>query len=256
MTAYSPQIEVVADREALNQAAAKKFLLLVQTAVQKQGRFSVALSGGSTPRDFYALLADPAAEYLGQLPWDKLHFFWGDERHVLPDNAESNYRMAYEALLSKVPVPEGNIHRIQAELSDPEAAARAYEEELRHFFNQSSGGSPHFDLALMGLCPDGHTASLFPQTAALHERDRWVVANWVQKLHTHRITLTVPALCPSGEVVFLVAGGDKATALRDVLHGPFHPDQWPAQIFRNCTNPVVWIIDQLAARQLPKRPNA
>lgn len=256
MTAYCPQIEIVSDREALTRAAAKRFLTLAQTAVKKQGRFTVALSGGSTPRDFYALLADSAAEYRDQLPWDKLHFFWGDERHVPPDDKDSNYRMAYEAMLSKVSLPETNIHRIQAELPDPEAAARAYEEELRRFFNVPGGGSPHFDLALMGLGPDGHTASLFPQTAALHERERWVLANWVQKLHTHRITLTVPALCQSGEVVFLVAGGDKATALRDVLHGPYHPDQWPAQIFRNCTNPVIWIVDQLAARQLPKRPGA
>ncbi|HET6880536.1 MAG TPA: 6-phosphogluconolactonase [Pirellulales bacterium] len=253
MTAYSPQIEVVADREALSQSAAKKFLELSRAAIKARGHFSVALSGGSTPRDFYALLADPDAEFRGQLAWDKLHFFWGDERHVPPDHADSNYRMAFEAMLSKAPVPQTNIHRIQAELSDAEAAARAYEEELRRFFKVGEGGSPHFDLALMGLGPDGHTASLFPQTAALHERDRWVVANWVQKLHKHRITLTVPALCPSANILFLVAGGDKATALRDVLHGPFHPDQWPAQIFRNCTSPVTWLIDQLAARQLPKR---
>lgn len=252
MTAYSPQIQVVADREALTQAAAKRFLASAQSAVQSRGRFAVALSGGSTPRDLYALLADPDAEYRGQLPWDKIYLFWGDERHVPPDHADSNYRMASEAMLSKVPLPAGNVHRIQAELADAEAAARAYEDELRQFFNTAGVGTPHFDLALMGLGPDGHTASLFPQTSALHERDRWVVANWVQKLHTHRITLTVPALCPSAEILFLVAGGDKAIALRDVLHGPFHPDQWPAQIFRNCTNPVVWIVDQLAARQLPK----
>lgn len=253
MSAYSPTIQVVPDREALSRAAANKFLALSQAAIEKQGHFSVALSGGSTPRDFYALLASSEADFRGQLTWEKLHFFWGDERHVPPDHAESNYRMAYEAMLSKVPVPKSNVHRIQTEMGDAEAVARAYEEELRQFFNAHHGGQPRFDMALMGLGPDGHTASLFPQTAALHEREHWVVANWVQKLHTHRITLTVPALCPSAEILFLVAGGDKATALRDVLHGPFHPDQWPAQIFRNCTNPVVWLIDQLAARQLPKR---
>lgn len=256
MTASSPQIEVVADRNALTHAAAKRFLALVQAAVQSHGRFTVALSGGSTPRDLYALLADPAAEYRNQLPWDKLHFFWGDERHVPPNDKDSNYRMAHEAMLSKVPLPVGNVHRIQAELADADAAARAYEEELRRFFDLPSGGAPRFDLALMGLGPDGHTASLFPQTAALHERERWVTANWVQKLHTHRITLTVPALSPAGEILFLVAGADKAIALRDVLHGPFHPDQWPAQVFRNCANPVVWLVDELAARQLPKQTGA
>jgi 6-phosphogluconolactonase len=253
MTAYSPHIQVVADREALSWTAAQKFLELSQAAIKRHGRFSVALSGGSTPRDFYALLANPDAEFRNQLAWDKLDLFWGDERHVPPDDAESNYRMANEAMLSKAPVPETNIHRVRAELPDAEAAARAYEEELRRYFNVAQGGSPHFDLALMGLGPDGHTASLFPQTPALHERDLWVVANWVQKLHKYRITLTAPALCSAANILFLVAGGDKATALRDVLHGPFHPDQWPAQIFRNCTSPVTWLIDQLAARQLPKR---
>jgi 6-phosphogluconolactonase len=252
MPAYSPSLEVVADRDELSRAAADRFCAQAQQAVHDRGRFTVALSGGSTPRDFYALLANEEAGYRNQLAWDKLHFFWGDERHVPPDDAESNYKMAYEAMLSKVPVPAGNIHRIAAEMPDAEEAARAYEAELRQFF-QADSGPPRFDLALMGLGPDGHTASLFPQTAALHEKERWVVSNWVQKLHTHRITLTAPLLCQALEVLFLVAGGDKAIALRDVLHGPYHPDQWPAQIFRNCSAQVVWIVDQLAARQLPKR---
>ncbi|HVX15058.1 MAG TPA: 6-phosphogluconolactonase [Pirellulales bacterium] len=253
MGAYSPQIQVVADRDALCRAAADLFLSLSQAAVQQRGRFTVALSGGSTPRDFYALLANPDAPYRGQLAWDKLFFFWGDERHVPPDHADSNYRMANEALLSKAPVPEGNIHRIQAEMPDAEMAAHAYQENLQSFFQLSGDCPPCFDLALMGLGPDGHTASLFPQTAALHERDRWVAANWVQKLHTHRITLTVPVLTRAAEILFLVAGADKATALRDVFHGPYHPDQWPAQVFRNSAGHVAWLIDQLAARQLPKR---
>lgn len=253
MTAYSPHIEVVSDRDALSRAAADKFLALSQAAIQARGRFAVALSGGSTPRDFYALLANADADYRGRIAWDKLHFFWGDERHVPPDNPESNYRMANEALLSKVPVPEPNIHRIKAEMPDADQAAREYEDELRRFFQAEAGKPPRFDLNLMGLGPDGHTASLFPQTAALHEKDRWVVGNWVQKLHTHRITLTAGVLCGAAEILFLVAGGDKATALRDVLHGPYHPDQWPAQIFRNCGGHVTWLVDQLAARQLPKR---
>jgi len=249
----SPHIKIVENGVALSRAAAEAFLAYAQKAVQQQGRFTVALSGGSTPRDFYALLADPNAPYRGQLAWDKIHFFWGDERHVPPDHVDSNYRMAQEAMLSKVPLPAENVHRIQAELPDAAAAAQAYEDELRRFFQPPAAQPPNFDLALMGLGPDGHTASLFPQTAALHEKQRWVVANWVQKLHTHRITLTAPVLCHAKKVLFLVAGGEKAIALRDVFHGPYHPDQWPAQIFRNCSGQVEWIADQLAARQLPKR---
>jgi 6-phosphogluconolactonase len=246
------RIEIVPDREALSRVAADEFCARAREAIDDHGRFSVALSGGSTPRDFYALLANPDAPYCSQLAWDKIHFFWGDERHVPPDHAESNYRMANEAMLSKAPVPSDNVHRILAEMPDADAAAQAYEEELRRFFRPDEGRRPRFDLALMGLGPDGHTASLFPQTPALHEKQRWVMENWVQKLHTDRITLTVPVLCNAAHVLFLVAGADKAVALRDVLHGPYHPDQWPAQIFRNCSAHVVWLIDQLAARQLPK----
>lgn len=249
----SPQIQIVESTDALSHAAAERFLACAKKAVEERGRFSVALSGGSTPRDFYALLANPDAPYRGQLAWDKIHFFWGDERHVPPDHAESNYRMANEAMLSTVPVPAANVHRIQAEMPDPAAAAEAYETELRRFFQPPAGEWPSFDLALMGLGPDGHTASLFPQTAALHEKQRWVVGNWVQKLHKHRITLTVPVLCHARVVLFLAAGGEKAIALRDVFHGPYHPDQWPAQVFRHSCGHVEWIIDQLAARQLPKR---
>lgn len=249
----SPRIEILADRDALSRAAAEEFCTLAQKAIDDHGRFSVALSGGSTPRDFYALLANPESPYRGRLAWEKIHFFWGDERHVPPDHNESNFRMANEVMLSKAPVPQANVHRIQAEMPSAEAAAQAYEDELRRFFHLENDQPPRFDLALMGLGPDGHTASLFPQTAALHEKRRWVVGNWVQKRHTHRITLTAPVLCNAGEVLFLVAGGDKAIALRDVLHGPYHPDQWPAQIFRNCSAHVVWLLDQLAARQLPKR---
>lgn len=249
----SPPIRIVESTDALSRAAAERFVACAKQAIDARGRFSVALSGGSTPRDFYALLANPDAPYRGQLAWDKIHFFWGDERQVPPDHAESNYRMANEAMLSKVPVPPANVHRIQAEMPDPAAAAQAYEDELRRFFQPPAGEWPVLDLALMGLGPDGHTASLFPQTAALHEKQRWVVDNWVQKLHKHRFTMTVPVLCHARNVLFLVAGGEKATALRDVFHGPYHPDQWPAQVFRHCSGHAEWLVDQLAARQLPKR---
>jgi 6-phosphogluconolactonase len=253
MARASPRIEILADRDALSRAAAEKFCELAREAINQHGTFTVALSGGSTPRDFYALLANPDAPYRGPLDWERIHFFWGDERHVPPDHPESNFRMANSAMLSAVPLPSANVHRIAAEMPSADAAAQAYEDELRRFFHPAQDQPPRFDLALMGLGPDGHTASLFPQTAALHERHRWVVGNWVDKLHTDRITLTSPVLSSAAHVVFLVAGADKAVALRDVLHGPFHPDQWPAQIFRNCQAQVTWLVDQLAARQLPKR---
>jgi 6-phosphogluconolactonase len=253
MSDRSSRIEFFPDREALSRAAAEEFCARAHQAISNNGRFAVALSGGSTPRDFYALLANPEAPYRDQLAWDKVHFFWGDERHVPPDHPDSNFRMANEAMLSKVAVPSENVHRIPAEMPDANAAAQTYDQELRRFFQTGQQQPPRFDLALMGMGPDGHTASLFPQTLALREQHRWVVSNWVEKLHTDRITLTVPVFCHAAEVLFLVAGADKAVVLRDVLHGPYLPDQWPAQIFRNCSARVVWFIDQLAARQLPKR---
>lgn len=248
----SPRVAIFADREALSRATAEEFCARARQAISDHGWFSVALSGGSTPREFYALLANKEAPYRDQLAWEKIHFFWGDERHVPPDHADSNFRMANEAMLSKVAVPSENVHRIAAEMPDANAAAEAYEQELRRFFQADQQQPPRLDLALMGMGPDGHTASLFPKTAALHESKRWVVRNWVEKLHTDRITLTAQVLCNAAHVLFLVAGADKAVALRDVLHGPYHPDQWPAQIFRNCSARVVWLIDQLAARQSPK----
>lgn len=252
MPSHLPVIEVEPDCEALHRAAAEYFCARAAEAIAEHGQFTVALSGGSTPRGFYALLAKSDGAYRDRLAWDKIHFFWGDERHVPPDSAESNFRMANEAMLSVAPVPKENVHRILAEMLDAEQAAKAYEDELRRFFQTKDGRPPRFDLALLGMGPDGHTASLFPQTAALHESHRWVVRNWVERLHTDRITLTAPVLCNAAHVLFLVAGADKAVVLRDVVHGPYHPDQWPAQIFRNCSARVVWLIDQLAARQLPK----
>jgi 6-phosphogluconolactonase len=211
--------------------------------------FTIALSGGSTPRDLHELLAgDPAIR--DRLPWHHLHFFWGDERHVPPDHPQSNYRMAHESLFSLAPVPSENIHRVPAEKPDAALAAEKYEQELQTFFGLDVGQLPRFDCILLGMGSDGHTASLFPNTEALRESNRLVVANWVDKFKSYRVTLTVPVLNRADLVVFLVSGHDKAEALKEVLQGDRQPDRFPAQLIRPDPGKLLWIVDRVAARLL------
>jgi 6-phosphogluconolactonase len=197
----------------------------------------------------YALLADDAS-WRAQLPWEKMHFFWGDERHVPPDHPDSNYCMSYEAMLSKVPIPTANIHRIKGEYPSAEQAATEYEYTLREFFPVPSSRFPRFDLVLLGMGQDGHTASLFPGTDALHEQRRWVVANWVEQLKTYRLTLTLPVLNTAACAIFLVSGAEKADMLRVVLEADAHSTQFPAQLIRPTHGRVLWFIDEAAARLL------
>ncbi len=240
---------VVDSSDALFQAAASEFVLRAVDSVTANGRFMVALSGGSTPRGLYKLLAtDPA--WRDQLPWAQMHFFWGDERHVAPDHADSNFRMANEALLSVAPVPAANIHRIYGEAASAEEAASEYEDELREVFGLPDGEVPRFDLILLGLGPEGHTASLFPGTRALAENHRLVVCNWVGKLFADRITLTAPVLNNAASVIFIVSGADKATALKAILEGPYEPDQLPAQLINPTNGRLVWLLDRAAAQDL------
>ena len=185
------ELRIVDDLRGLAQAAAEEFASQALGTVRANGRFTVALSGGSTPRSMFSLLA---LSFRDQLPWDKTYLFWGDERHVPPDSPESNYGMANEALLSKVPVPTENVFRVPAGNPDANQAATEYEQTIRKFFQLSGGAFPRFDLILLGMGPDGHTASLFPKTIALKETSRLVVANWVDKFKTHRITFTLPVL--------------------------------------------------------------
>src|SRR4029077_18034504 len=184
-------LRIVPDPPALFQAAADEFASRAIAGVETGGRFTVALSGGSTPKSFFSLLAQNDRD---RLPWNKMFFFWGDERHVPPDHPESNYRMAFESLLSKVPVPAGNVFRIPPEKPAATEAAATYEQSLRDFFQPPARTFPRFELILLGMGPDGHTASLFPQTKALQEKSRLVVANWVEKFKTARITLTLPVI--------------------------------------------------------------
>ena len=240
------RIKVVNDPAQICRTAADE---IQRMAGRPAKPFTIALSGGSTPSGLHALLAnDPAVR--DRLPWHHLHFFWGDERHVPPDHPQSNYRMAYDTLLSIAPVPAENIHRVPAEEPDAAVAAEKYEQELRAFFELEAGQLPRFDCILLGMGPDGHTASLFPATEALHETKRLVTANWVEKFKAYRITLTVPVLNRADLVIFLVSGADKAEALKAVLQGDYRPELFPAQLIQPGPEKLLWIVDRAAARYL------
>jgi 6-phosphogluconolactonase len=248
----SRELRVYPDAGALASAAADLFLEIARRAIQR-GPFRVALSGGSTPRALYTVLAsrseapDPPLVPDG---WRAVDFFWGDERHVPPQSPSSNYRMALEALLSKLPVPAENVHRIRGELPDASVAAEEYERELRRVFRVPPVEFPRFDLVLLGLGPDGHTASLFPETPALEETKKLAVANPVEKLGDDRITLTVPVFNRAACVAFLVSGEDKARALSEVLEGPPDPRRLPAQRIRPENGRLLWLVDRAAAARL------
>jgi 6-phosphogluconolactonase len=237
-------IEVLPAPAELFDAAAKEFVRIGRAAIAERGRFTVALSGGSTPRTLYSLLAKEHADFA----WNKTFLFFGDERHVPPDHHDSNYRMVNEALLSKVSIPARNVYRVQAE--DPEAAMAAseYERQLRNFFKLTPGEFPHFDLILLGLGPDGHTASLFPDSEGLKEQSRLVIANWVEKFKTHRITFTFPVLNHTTDVMFLSSGTEKAEMVREILEGHHRPP-YPAQQIEP-EGRLVWMLDEAAAAKL------
>lgn len=240
---------VVADEATLAQEAVKCVVAIAEEAVARCGRFTVALAGGSTPRLFYSLLA--AEPYCTRLPWRETHLFWGDERAVPPEHPDSNFGMAKATLLSHVPVPANQVHRMQAERADLDAAASEYEAEIaRTLAAQPPDEPPAFDLILLGLGTDGHTASLFPYTQALRERTRWAVANYIPALKANRLTLTTPILNQAATVLFLVSGIEKATALQAVLEGPPDPERLPAQLIRPVAGRVVWLVDQAAASSL------
>ena len=243
------QVELLPTGDAIARRAAEEFLKAATESVAKQGAFTVALAGGSTPRALYSLLVtDPS--FRDKLPWERMSFFFGDERHVPPDNDQSNFRMANESLFSKAPVQPGQIFRIRAEYTDAEKAALEYEQALRAYFKMKEGEYPRFDLVLLGMGDEGHTLSLFPGTTALHASNRIVVRNWVGKLYTDRITLTAPAANQANHVIFMVTRADKASALKAVLEGPYEPDQLPAQLIRPASGKLLWLVDQAAGSML------
>lgn len=224
-------------------AGAADFIVGVAAgAIAERGRFILALSGGGTPRPVYARLA--GADVRDRIPWEKVHIFFGDERCVPPDDPGSNYRMVHEAWLGHSPIPPENIHRIRGE-DDPAVEARRYEREIVRLV--PSDRTPEFDLILLGMGTDGHTASLFPGTAALGEMRRWVVAQYVAGETAWRVTFTAPLINAARQVAFLVEGASKAEMLRNVLQGPFQPDLWPAQLIRPTSGELHWLVDAAAA---------
>lgn len=239
-----PQVKICPDATALARSAAEHFVELAGEAVHARGRFAVALSGGSTPKTMYSLLA--TSEFAARIDWTRVYIFWGDERCVAPEHPDSNYRMAREALLDHVPIPVDNVHRIQGEM-EPAQAAGEYERMLRVFFTQ---GQPRFDLILLGMGDDGHTASLFPGTAAIHEPTRWVAAHLVSKLNAWRVTLTPVVINAAANVIFVVSGAGKAGRLSQVLTGPYQPDVLPSQVVQPAGGHLLWLLDADAAVQL------
>ena len=238
------KIQRVADSKELIQVAAQELAQTAQETIAHNGRMSIALAGGSTPKGLYSFMA--TEEFRSQIAWDKVHFFWGDERHVPPDHQDSNYRMAWETLLSRIPVPAEHIHRIPSELTNADEAAEEYTQALQKHFQLKQDEIPRFDVILLGMGPDGHTASLFPGTAAVRETKQFVAAPRVEKFETYRITLTPPVLNEAANIIFLVAGSDKAETLKFVLEGAYQPDLYPAQIVNPTQGRLLWLVDQNA----------
>jgi 6-phosphogluconolactonase len=244
------EYSVVPDARALAARAAEQFTKAAEKAVSERGRARIAISGGSTPKATFQLLADPSQPWRSRMPWDKLELFWVDERCVPPDHTDSNYRMTREAMLDHVPVRPENVHRMEGEL-DPNVAASRYESLLRNAFRLEGAESPRFDLVQLGIGPDGHTASLFPHTDAINEMGRLVVANHVPQKDTWRITLTWPVINQSSSVFFLIGGTDKAEVLKEILTGPNDPERLPSQLIWPSSGILTLILDHAAAALLP-----
>ena len=236
-----PDVRVFADVDEISLHVAEAAVRTINESVQTNGTCSVVLSGGSTPRTLYRMLS---SQFRDQIPWTKVHVFWGDERYVPLTDSHSNYRMARETLLDHVPCPAGNVHPMPTGVPDPEVAARDYEETLRAYFSK---GWPCFDLVLLGLGDEGHTASLFPGSPALEETRRWVVAVKAPAEPPLRLTLTLPALTHAANVYFLVTGSNKAQALHHVLSGLPDPKNYPASGLRLARGAVIWWVDRDAA---------
>jgi 6-phosphogluconolactonase len=250
MTAPTYILDVSPDSNSLTVHAAEEFVKQAGAAIAERHRFSVALSGGSTPKVLFEMLASD--RFRNQVDWSKVYFFWGDERSVPPDHKDSNFRMANEAMLKPLNIPEANIFRIQAEKGATEAAA-LYRQALADFFTPDE--FPRFDLLYLGMGDDGHTASLFPHTQALKEQSLAVVENYVPKFQTTRITLTIPAINQARHIVFLASGAGKAEMLVQVLEGEYQPETLPSQFIRAASGTLTWMVDAPAAEKLHQKNN-
>jgi len=242
--------KVYPDGEALARAMAEQLLAAAQEAVAARGVARIAISGGTTPKRMFEMLADPAAAEFAVFPWEKTDLFWVDERCVPPDDKDSNYRMTRLALLEKVPLAADRVFRIEGEL-DPELAAARYESAIRNRFRLEGAQLPTFDLIALGMGPDGHTASLFPHTAGIHELTRIAIANHVPQKETWRVTLTSPVINQGRKVVFLIGGADKAEVLAGVLGKTYAPETWPSQLIQPKSGQLLMLLDKAAAAQLP-----
>ena len=230
-------VQIFPNSKDLARGAAEHFVARSREAVAQRGSFTVALSGGSTPKALFELLADPNEPFRDQIAWPNIHFFWSDERHVPPDHPDSNYRMANEALLSHVPVTQNNVHRVPSENPNAALAASEYEQTLIRTTQQTL---PQLDLILLGLGSDGHTASIFPGSEVLHETKRLVAAPWVEKFQSYRITMTLPLLNNGASVVFLVSGSEKAGIVKEVFATT---DKYPAQAVKPSHGELLWMLD-------------
>jgi 6-phosphogluconolactonase len=243
-------IKIFQDSQALIDTAVDFFLALAEESIAARGLFTVVLSGGSTPKPVYRALGTDANHK--RVAWDKIYLFWGDERHVPPDHPDSNYRMVKEQLLQEVAIPAENIHRVPAEM-DIRLAACSYEESLREFF---AGEWPRFDLVMLGMGEDGHTASLFPHSAGLNEQHRWFIANHAPQQEVWRLTLSKKAINSARNILVLVRGASKARMLKDVLTGPHDPDDKPIQLISPREGRMLWLVDNQAGSQLPPELHA
>jgi len=237
-------IHIYKDMEGVSQAAAEIFIDAAEQAVATHRRFSVALSGGNTPRRLYEILA--TLPFRDQVEWQAVHIFWGDERCVPMDDPRSNFRMAREALLDHIPLPKENIHPMQGNLP-PAEAAQQYEDELHKYFEDQP---PVIDLVLLGLGDNAHTASLFPYTSVLNEDEHWVSVVYLPEQNMYRITLTAPFINQADQVVFLVCGADKAYALQNVIEGAYQPHIYPAQLIHSKGAHPIWLVDKAASHKL------
>jgi 6-phosphogluconolactonase len=244
----APRIETAHDKESFARRAADLFVEIGNRAIEERGEFNVALSGGSTPKGVYELLATP--EYRNKLEWEKVRFYFGDERNVPPDHADSNFRMVNEAMLVPLAVAQTNVVRWRTELGDPERTAGEYEEAVGRL-----GRPPRFDLVLLGLGEDGHTASLFPESEGLKETERMAVANWVPKLNEYRFTLTIPAINSARNVAFLVSGEAKAGVVERVVNGTVDAGEFPAGGVHPENGELIWLLDSGAASKLRSTSN-
>ena len=238
------ELQLFNNADDLSAAAAKWIADCISATLQKQDRFTIVLSGGSTPKKLHTLLA--ASPYREQIEWNRLHIFWGDERAVPLDDVRNNARMAFDTLLDQVPIPRNQVHIMNTAL-DPESAADEYERILRRYFDETG---PTFDLVLLGMGDDGHTLSLFPGKPVVHETHKWVTAYFLREQNMFRITLTAPVVNRAHKVAFLVAGAGKANALKEVIEGDFRPDTYPSQLIDPEEGEVYWFLDRDAAAML------